>query len=112
MCGFVILGNFSSTALSLFQRDAFQNALVADSARGMDGTGVLRVSREGESRWAKAAGNPFDLFRTENFIQDFWSPITTGWTRWLVGHNRFKTKGLASNKNSHPFHHKHIILAH
>lgn len=112
MCGFVIIGNYSPTAISIFQRDAFQNALVADSARGMDGTGVLRVMREGDAQWVKAAGNPFDLFRTNNFVDKFWGPVNSGYTRWLIGHNRYKTKGEASNKNSHPFQHGNIILAH
>lgn len=112
MCGFVIIGNYSDTAINSIQRDAFQNALVADSARGMDGTGIIRVMREGQATWVKAAGNPFDLFRTTNFVADFWTPITTGWTRWLIGHNRYKTRGDASNKNAHPFQHGHILLAH
>lgn len=112
MCGFVGIGNYTQPAISVFQRDAFQNALVADSARGMDGTGVFRISEKGVATWAKAAGNPFDLFRTTGFQKDFWSPVITGWTRWLVGHNRYKTKGESSNKNSHPFLHGDILLAH
>lgn len=112
MCGFVGIGNFTKIAITGQQRDAFQNALVADSARGMDGTGVFRVTETGVATWAKAAGNPFDLFRTPSFMTEFWTPVVTGWTRWLVGHNRYKTKGIASNKNSHPFQHGDILLAH
>src|SRR5258706_8956735 len=113
MCGIVGIGNYSNSAISMYERDIFMDMLVADSARGVDGTGIFRINTKGgKVDWAKAYGNPFDLFRSEGFVHSFWEPVTSLYIRWLVGHNRYATTGSKDTASAHPFEVGNIVLIH
>src|SRR6267378_4345740 len=94
MCGLVGIANFKKQSIAHREKMIFQNLLVANSARGVDGTGVIKIQDNGKATWAKAYGNPYDLFRTEGFDDNFWDDITSPeYVRWLIGHNRWATTG-------------------
>lgn len=114
MCGIVGVGNYSGSAIGLWERDIFMDMLVADAARGVDGTGIFRVNVKGGGKvdWAKAYGTPFDLFRSDGFKEHFWEQITSLYIRWLVGHNRFATTGGKDTESAHPFEVGNIVLVH
>lgn len=112
MCGIVGIGRFTKTAIMGSEREAFQNMLVADTARGVHGTGIFRVDEKGKASWAKSYGIPYDLYRTPGFEENFWDKIVQEWTRWLVGHNRWATTGKKDAKSAHPFEVGDIILVH
>lgn len=91
----------------------FQQLLIADSARGMDGTGIFKVLDTGLVEWRKCQGHPFVLMSSKGFNTRFYDPIIKSqFVRFLVGHNRFGTTGSRDTKSAHPFNCKHITLVH
>lgn len=113
MCGIVGIGSYAGSAISMYERDAFMDMLVADSARGVHGTGIFRINpKGGKVDWAKAYGTPFDLFRSEGFHEGFWETTTSLYIRWLVGHNRYATTGAKDTASAHPFEVGNITLIH
>jgi len=113
MCGIVGVAAYGGGAMTGQHRSIFQNMLVASSARGIDGTGVFKINTEGNVKIVKRSGDPFNLFKDESFQKMFWEESASKeWNRWLVGHNRWATKGKKNTRNAHPFTHKGIILVH
>src|SRR5258708_18571864 len=111
MCGIVGIGNFRKQSIVNRDKAIFQNLLTADAARGIDGTGIIKIRDKGEATWSKAYGTPYDLFRTEGFDDNFWDDITSPeYVRWLIGHNRWGTTGRLDTKSAHPFEEGNIIL--
>jgi len=47
MCGIVGLADFSNNGVGYQEWGIFQQLLIADSARGMDGTGIIKVHKTG-----------------------------------------------------------------
>lgn len=111
MCGIVGISSYRKAAISNTERDIFLSLLLADQARGADGTGVFSVSDTNDVQYCKIGGTPTDLLRDPVFYEQFWDKmIATDFIRWVVGHNRFATTGKRSTKNAHPFRHDHITL--
>lgn len=111
MCGLVGIGTWSRTGIISRHSDAFRNMLIADSARGEDGTGMFSVNAKGKRFALKVVGNPFSLISDSRF-DSYISPTTTPYMHVLAGHNRFATAGVPSTENSHPFYHGPITLMH
>ncbi|MCI0558374.1 MAG: hypothetical protein MN733_07750, partial [Nitrososphaera sp.] len=61
MCGIVGVISKESFGLSMAQVDWFQDALVADSVRGFDATGIITIDPYKSAEVAKVASNPFHL---------------------------------------------------
>lgn len=105
MCGLVgVAGNLTDP-----DRQCFHDLLRVDAIRGEDGTGVASVMRNtpGEVELVKGPGGPEMLFDRKSY----WNAI--GKDRFLMmGHNRYKTMGDSSAKNTHPFNFDHIVGAH
>lgn len=105
MCGLVGCAG----TITKFDAMAFNNLLTVDSIRGKDGTGVAAV-RQGKPEDVtviKGPGGP-------DYLMD-----RSGYTRALnqnnmvlLGHNRYRTMGDNSARNTHPFEFKHIVGAH
>lgn len=113
MCGIVGVANFSKQAIGNSELNIFQQLLIADSARGMDGTGIFKVLDTGLVEWRKCQGHPFVLMSSKGFSTRFYDPIIKSqFVRFLVGHNRFGTTGSRDTKSAHPFNCKHITLVH
>jgi len=111
MCGIVGVGCFTEGGLWFNQESIFKQLLIADSLRGIDGAGIVRVSKQGIVDWRKIKGNGFDLLRA-NGVDEWLGKATTASDKILVGHNRYASVGNKTTSNAHPFEHDHITLVH
>lgn len=124
MCGLV----FAASKWSLIASDVdiFKKMLIADQFRGEHSTGVFslyrpygkdhyfEVTKEATSgsvfaesiSFKKATNGLRHASQVGKTITGIDSP------RVLFGHNRYATVGAVNEKNAHPFHHEHIVLAH
>ena len=104
MCGIVgIAGDLNTN-----HEKVFENMLVMDILRGKHSTGVVSVSSHtGESKIAKLAVNAVDFLES-----NLYSKLTTGFSKVLIGHNRFATIGKVNNLNAHPFDFENVVGVH
>jgi hypothetical protein len=87
----------------------FNELLKLDTFRGPHSTGILRVHKgSNECAVLKDVGTPWEL----EYHPKYKSMIETGWSRILLGHNRYATKGNIIAQNAHPFVAGSIIGAH
>lgn len=110
MCG--IVGMVAKQRQGFYTHDVnvFSQMLVADSVRGIDGTGVFGTYGTGSVGWLKVAAHPYALLMNDKF--DSWARAMTQKFDMVVGHNRKATAGGKTHENAHPFIHEHIILVH
>jgi hypothetical protein len=103
MCGiFGIINGTKSRTAEHDIRQYMENAIVANSLRGMDSTGMFQMKRNGKVFYHKKAmtGAQFiDDQTTTQMLTD------TDDCRFTVVHNRAATKGAISDANAHPFQH-------
>lgn len=106
MCG--IVGVFSTRSYGMAQDEvkALYNLVIADSARGEDGTGMYWMDCDGK-RWywkeAKTAGECMNKRIMRDFLDD---------ARLAVCHNRAATLGAVDKESTHPFSTGNIIGVH
>jgi len=113
MCGIVGIADYSKFGIGDPEWNAFFQMLVADTARGLDGTGIIKILESGHCDWRKSTGNPFDLLRRDGVEAKFIKKmLSKQFGRWLIGHNRWATKGGVSDSTAHPFTHGKITLIH
>jgi hypothetical protein len=113
MCGIVGIADYTKSAIGAAEYNVFQQLLIADSARGMDGTGIMKVTEKGTISRVRKPGGPFGLLSDEVFQKKFLEPITKHeFVRWMVGHNRYATTGDKTVGSTHPFMDTHITLVH
>lgn len=106
MCG--IVGYITTgDKVAESERDWFlHHALVFDSIRGMDSTGIISLSKRFTVNTLKNAV-PGHIF-VEN--EKFSSKKYHGWA--VIGHNRAATAGKVNTNNAHPFMFEHVTLVH
>lgn len=118
MCGIVgFITKKDSKSLSRDRSDFFRQALVIDTLRGDDSTGVVAVGhdplykdRQDLRAWyLKELGNGANFVESKEYHDEFG---TVGDYRCLVGHNRAATRGAVDQANAHPFQHGPITLVH
>lgn len=111
MCGIVGLMGFGPTGLSMADYTIFQQMLYCNALRGMHGTGVFAVDAQGNMSRVRVGGPPAQLFSTGEYdsVVDF---VKRRQIRFVVGHNRYATKGKKITEHSHPFRDGHIVLVH
>lgn len=104
MCGIVgVAGNL----INKYEK-AFENLLVVDSIRGKHSTGVLAVaSNTDDVTVSKMACNAIDFIDTKQYEK-----ALSGFSRVLLGHNRYATIGKVNNINAHPFEFSNVIGVH
>lgn len=105
MCGHV--GVFGS-GLSRVHGDIFEDMLLLDMIRGIDGTGVTVVDAANKVSVFKKAEPAFDFLRGDVSL----TIVAASTKKALLGHNRYATVGGLSDASSHPFQHGHITMAH
>ncbi len=111
MCGIVGLISYAFRGMNAWQYKMFLNLLYSDALRGMHGTGLFAVDDEANTTRIKVGGPPNQLFGTEEF-KETEKFLTHRDVKFLVGHNRYATKGQRITEHAHPFKDGHIILVH
>jgi len=107
MCGHV--GIFGSITPEL--KRAFKYMHNFDTLRGEDSSGICVVKGDLSTEVLKSLSVPDNLHR------EFPDKFDRGVLKepnvlCMMGHNRFKTQGVISAENAHPFEFEHIIGAH
>lgn len=111
MCGIVGVMDFSKSAIVADGMSAFMQLLHAGAVRGMHGTGVFAVDTEGSNYRLRIGGPPHKLVESAEWPK-FETFVAKKFVRFLVGHNRFATRGGISTATAHPFRDGEIILLH
>lgn len=115
MCGLVGLVSTEGSNKAYKRKELFTQLLFVDTLRGRNGTGVAAIAP------SKEKGVNWDLYLFKkalpgpDFIQlDMYYSMmdTVGDAVVVMGHNRAKTHGDATDKNAHPFYYGDIVLAH
>lgn len=120
MCGIVGVLSFIDDGLAEPDVKIFHQLWKASVLRGEDGAGLFWVGDEKSGMitenhdpvavsWLKKAGTPYDVYQTKEWGESEWE---LGCSRFVIGHNRFKTIGEASTDNAHPFGVNHITMVH
>src|SRR5687767_11363035 len=111
MCGIVGMLDWGGAAITQHKLGIFMQLLYADAVRGMHGTGIYAVDKEGTNMRLRIGGPPHRLVDTPEFDK-FEKFVDHNYVRFLVGHNRFATKGQIKTEHSHPFRDGEVLLVH
>jgi hypothetical protein len=113
MCG--IVGMISTEPFrkgEMDKRKFMTQALIIDTLRGEDSTGVFWMPKKepkGEAGYVKSTDNGFQFVNTKEYqklntdMHDYW---------FMFGHNRASTVGNTSIPNAHPFQEGPITMIH
>jgi hypothetical protein len=106
MCGIVGYVSTGDRTYEKTKADFLRDALILDTFRGMDSTGVISVAGEDFNvRTRRAVKKGWEFVNTKQYKQ-----LPVGWA--AVGHNRAATKGGVTIDNAHPFTVGPIALVH
>jgi len=112
MCGLVGVITKALNGLTHNQIDWFQDALIADAVRGVDGTGIFAVNPHKNFEIMKVASHPYHLLMNPEWGKTRTRALDA---KILAGHNRKATTGDPKSLDcTHPFESKNgkIILMH
>jgi predicted glutamine amidotransferase len=101
MCGIVGVVTAASNGFIQDELNIFRDMLVVDSVRGFDSTGVFGVSNQGNVEIVKSAMTGSQFVTTDEYGAFSREAYSRG--QFLVGHNRYATRGTVNDKNAHPF---------
>jgi hypothetical protein len=111
MCGIVGVFDWSGSAVCAQEMGMFMQMLHTGAVRGMHGTGVFAVDRDGGNFRMRVGGPPHELVASPDFGK-FEKWVSGHYTRFLVGHNRYATRGNHTTEHTHPFRDGDITLIH
>lgn len=107
MCGLV--GVFGVNTF-MQDEDFFNQGMIASQVRGQDSAGMAIIyGQKLNSKILKAAQDS-TAFVARHDVQSIFKKHRD--IKIMMGHTRYATSGTIVDKNSHPFEHEHIILAH
>jgi len=115
MCGIVGVVSFDKAKDIAERRSYFQQALYANTLRGHHSTGMFCVPLDknhkdiNELALYKKAMAGYDFIQLDQFNRLL---LNMEHYKFVVGHNRAKTIGDVTDRNSHPFSIGHITLVH
>lgn len=114
MCGIVgvisTLSKVKSPTYDMSICNAFDDMLWADQLRGIDGTGVMQLDKNGGLAVMKTAGN-YEDFKAKKGSSALMNFVDT--SVFTIGHNRSATKGVKdTDANAHPFVEGNVALVH
>lgn len=111
MCGIVGVARFQGGGLLDSNVRTFHDMLIAGQVRGMDGTGIVRISKKYRVELRKIRGNAIDLLRADG-VSKWLQRAAPDCDLVLIGHNRYATTANGTNAHAHPFQQAHITLVH
>lgn len=106
MCGIVGYITAQNDIYENARRGFFKYALMLDTLRGPDSTGVITVSNKFTVKRYKTISSGFRMATSEAFEAN----VPNGWA--AIGHNRSATIGAVSVDNAHPFKFGRVSLVH
>ena len=114
MCGIVGFITKESTKLAVDREKFLRQALIIDTLRGDDSTGVFAVGHEqlfddGTAYWYKQLGGGGEFVDSTGYWENFYDVEQY---RAVVGHNRAATVGAVNTDGAHPFQVGPITLVH
>lgn len=114
MCGIVGFITTESKKGETDRSKFMRHALIVDTLRGDDSTGVFAVGHEplfedGSAYWLKQLGPGYDFVNSKDYWENLYD--TTAY-RCMVGHNRAATVGGVTTDGAHPFQEGPITLVH
>ncbi len=119
MCGIFGVAAFNKKGINVVDLEIFNDLARVSTLRGIDGAGVFYVgdkdtelaTEDGSPyvSWIKNEGNIISLMQQEEY-KDHQANMM--FSRFLVGHSRWKTIGEATVDNAHPFQYDHITMVH
>jgi len=102
MCGLTLVINKYRNGFNKQQQDVFNTLMyLSGGFRGRDGAGVALIDNIGNVKIAKDGTSVDPFLQTKEFADLEKDAFHTGWA--MIGHNRAATRGVVSDKNSHPF---------
>jgi asparagine synthetase B (glutamine-hydrolysing) len=110
MCGIVGLIAKKPSGFWKMHADMFQDMLIMDQIRGMDGTGCFGIFKNRQATAVKIGTNASNAVTQKSFHKYMEQISKSMWATF--GHNRKATVGSVSTKNSHPFVEDNIVLIH
>jgi hypothetical protein len=105
MCGIVGYVSTRNELLNREKENFLHDALILDTFRGFDSTGLITLCEEFTVSAHKELLQGWDFVRTREFHE-----MPNGWA--AIGHNRAATKGKVNRDNAHPFNHGPVTLVH
>ncbi len=105
MCGIVGYIRTHNQIFEKASRGFLKYALILDTLRGPDSTGVITVENKFTVKRAKATGPGLTFVSDPRFDE-----ISNGWC--TIGHNRAATIGKVTPQNAHPFKFGKVSLVH
>jgi len=116
MCGIVGYITTEKVRGQHDRRKFMAQALIANTLRGDDSTGVFSVTHDlpvGESAdWLKNVGDGYTFVASKEYNERYGLAAKTENIRALIGHGRSATVGTITVDNAHPFHEGPITLVH
>lgn len=101
MCGIVGIFTAWTNGYTSNELDMFRDMLFVDTFRGWDSTGVFGVDNLGNVQIHKEATMGPLFVKTKEYESLRSEMFRSG--RFLVGHNRWATRGSVNDNNAHPF---------
>lgn len=108
MCGIVGYISTDDKVHPMAKRHFSDYALMLDTLRGSDSTGIIRVNNEFDVHVTHTTASGRKFVHTEEY--DKWMDEFDGWC--MIGHNRAATAGSVKLENAHPFTFGEVTMVH